>query len=71
MSCYNLERIPPENKVFWYECMMCKSSNYQTKKYLDTPSSNICTSNLCRLEFALLYSENEEQLENNLKELIK
>jgi len=78
MECYNMKRQQPteptitiNNKPMWYQCMMCYASEYTTDKPLDPPSSNVCKSMVCRMEFALLYSTTEEQFKENLEEIIK
>lgn len=75
-ECYNLRRIPPETPkkelyAFWYQCMICYSSNYTEEKELDSPSSTVCKSPLCRMEFALLYSNTEQQFKENLESIIR
>jgi len=71
MSCYNMNRQQPRINDLWYQCMMCYASNHTEKKYLDIPSSSVCKSDLCKLEFAVMYSNNEKQLKENLEEMNK
>lgn len=75
-ECYNSKRqqpriIIPPYKPMWYQCMMCNASEYIPDTPIDAPSSTVCKSTLCRMEFALLYSTTEEQFKQNLEEIMK
>ena len=81
MTCYNMKRQQPrifmpdfklvENKPLWYQCMMCNASEYVPKYKIDAPSSTVCKSTMCRIDFALLYSTTEDQFKENLEEIMK
>lgn len=79
-NCYNMERQQP--RIFqpdfeivptiWYQCMICKGSNYTDERRLDAPSSSVCKSEVCRMTYIITYgfNETEEQLNKNLQEIL-